>query len=287
MSLLGPQLEAFLAIVQHKTVHGAANTLYVTQTAVTQRIRALESKLQTTLFIRTRRGMFLTPEGEALLHYCQAVRDIEGETLAKITGVATQTEIQINITGPSSMMRSRVVAQCLPVMQEFPNLLIQFAINDTENRHLSLRNNASQLAIIQKEQVAREMESKILKPERYVLVCSQRWKNRKLHDIIQNERIIDFDPADQMTFNYLKHYHLLDKARHDRHFANRTELLAMLIAAGCGYGVLTTEFSKPYLEDKQLIILNSNKIYEYTLALAWYARPEPPRYFTALIKAIC
>ncbi len=83
MSLLSPQLQAFQAIVKYKTVHAAADTLNVTQTAVTQRIRALEEKLRVTLFIRTRRGMLLTSEGEALLRYCQAVRDIEGEALAK------------------------------------------------------------------------------------------------------------------------------------------------------------------------------------------------------------
>ena len=41
MSLLSPQLQAFLAVAEHKTVHGAAGDLYITQTAVTQRILSL------------------------------------------------------------------------------------------------------------------------------------------------------------------------------------------------------------------------------------------------------
>lgn len=46
MSLLPPALEAFLAIAQLKTVHGAARQLHMTQTAITQRIRSLESRLR-------------------------------------------------------------------------------------------------------------------------------------------------------------------------------------------------------------------------------------------------
>src|SRR5262245_44627485 len=106
MSLLSPQLEAFVTIARHKTVHGAAVALHITQTAVTQRIRMLESRLGTTLFIRTRRGMMLTTEGEALLRYCQAASELEGEALAIIQGAAKETAIRFCITGPTSIMHS-------------------------------------------------------------------------------------------------------------------------------------------------------------------------------------
>src|SRR4051812_25265264 len=98
MSLLSPQLEAFLAITKYKTVHGAARELGITQTGVTQRIRALEFQLSTTLFIRSRKGMAPTTEGQALLRYCQAARDLEGEALAKIQHAATKTEVRVAVT---------------------------------------------------------------------------------------------------------------------------------------------------------------------------------------------
>jgi predicted transcriptional regulator len=63
MILLDPQLHAFEAIVKTGTVHAAAKLLHLTQTAVTQRLRMLEQRMKTTLFIRSRRGMQLTTEG--------------------------------------------------------------------------------------------------------------------------------------------------------------------------------------------------------------------------------
>lgn len=286
MSLLSPQLQAFMAVAKYKSVHGAASAIHITQTAVTQRLHLLEVKLSTTLFIRSRRGMILTPEGEALLRYCHAVHELEGEALAKITGAGIENDIRICITGPSSIMRSRIISQCFSVMKQFPHLLIHFDINDLENRIRSLRSGDSQLAVIHKEDLISEMEHKLLKPEYYVLVCTSAWKKRHLKNIIQTEHIVDYDPNDQITFNYLKHYNLFEFAKHERHFANRTDALAMMLAEGYGYGVLTKEFAEPYVKQKQLMILNSGKMYETNLILAWYKRPEPPHYFSALIAAI-
>lgn len=286
MSLLSPQLEAFVAITKYHTVHAAAVDLHITQTAVTQRIRGLETKLKTTLFTRTRRGMLLTSEGEALLRYCHAAIDLEGQAMAHIGGAATETEIRVCITGPSSFMRSRIIPQCFPVMDKFPNLLMHFDVTDKEERDKTLRAGTAEFALVQHESLAREMQHKILEPEKYVLVCSSQWGKRKLHDIIREERIIDFTPHDQMTFNYLKQHKLFDLARLERHFVNRTESLAMMLIAGYGYSLLTKEFSQPYIERKQLIILNEGKIYKNVMALAWYERPEPPGYFKAIIDAI-
>jgi len=286
MSLLGPQLEAFLAIIKHKTVHGAAGSIHLTQTAVTQRIRALERLLRTTLFIRSRRGMLPTPAGEALLHYCQVVKELEGSTLAKIQGAGLDTEIELSIQAPTSIMRARVIPSCFPIMKSFPNLLMHFDVNDVDNQHQALRAGQVDFAILKEEYLTAEMKFKKLMPEQYVLVCSTKWQDKKLADIIANERIVDFGPSDQVTNNYLKQENLFEQAKHGRYFVNRTDALASLVMEGVGYTTLATEFALPYVKNKQLIILNSGKTFDISPLLAWYDRPEPPKYFSAIIEAI-
>jgi DNA-binding transcriptional LysR family regulator len=285
MRLLDPQLEAFLAVVKNKTVHGAADDIHLTQTGVTQRIRTLEKRLSTSLFVRSRRGMFLTKEGEALLRYCQQVEQLEGEALSSITGAGIEKIISIGITGPTTIIHSRIISPCIKVAKKFPHLLLKFDINDNENCVNSLRRGDNQLAIIEHGYLSDEMEHKILRPELYVLVASPKWKKRNLHEVIKNERIIDFDERDQMTFNYLKQYDLFNAANKDRHFANRTSTLSIMIADELGYGVLPLEFAKPYINNRQLILLNAGKTYTHALALAWFSRHQQPNYFSALIKA--
>ena len=285
MRLLSPQLQAFLAIVKYKTVHAAAIALHLTQTAVTQRLRTLEIKLSTSLFVRTRRGMLLTIEGEALLRYCNEVQELEGEALSFITGTGIEKNVSICMTGPTTIMHSRIIPQCTPIMNQYPRLLIRFDINDNDNGINALRQGMSQLAIIERGSFSNEMEYKDLKPEHYILVASSKWKKRRLLDIIKNERIIDFEPNDQMTFNYLKHYDFFENANKERHYVNRTDTLALMITNELGYGVLPFEFAKPYLASKQLITLNTGKTYPHLLLLAWFPRHQQPNYFSALIEA--
>ena len=286
MSLLSPQLLAFIKIAENKTVHGAAAELFLTQTAVTQRIRSLEQSLKTTLFIRTRKGMLLTQEGEALLRYCQASIELEEEALANIQGSGVDSEIEIKISSPTSIMKSRIIPNCVKIIQKFPNLLINFNSSDLDDLHLKLRAAETDFAIIQKDQLSKEMKYKNLNPEQYVLVCSSKWKNKKLTDIIKYERIIDFEKSDQITINYLKKYNLYHKAKNKRYFANRTDNLALLVSEGIGYTTLPKEFAVPYLKNNKLIILNNNHIYNTNPILAWYDRPEPPEYFSEIIKLI-
>ena len=286
MSLLSPSLEAFIAVTHYKTVHGAASAIHITQTAVTQRIKILEAKLRTTLFIRTRRGMVLTQEGEALIRYCQAAKSLEGEALAIIQGAGVQSDVEISITAPSSIMRSRIIPECVLVLKKFHHLRMRFDIDDIENRYQKLKMGRVDFAIIQQENAAREMMTKNLKLEHYILVGPSAWKNRKLRDIVSTESIIDFDVSDQMTFNYLKYYELFDIAKHARHYVNHTESLAMMVSAGLGYTTLTREFAAPYLKNGSLIALNSGKTQSHSYLLAWYPRPEPPPYFSAIVDAI-
>src|SRR5918996_6113957 len=67
------QLRQFLAVVDHGTVHRAAEHLFVAQPSVTQTIRRLESELGTELFIRRGRGLVLSPSGAALVEPAREV----------------------------------------------------------------------------------------------------------------------------------------------------------------------------------------------------------------------
>jgi DNA-binding transcriptional LysR family regulator len=285
MKLLSPPIQAFFMTAQLGTVHAAARALHVTQTAVTQRIKMLEKRLSTSLFMRTRKGMVLTNEGEALLRYCYSFQELEGEALSNVMNSGTDSTVSVCITGPNTIMQSRIIPGCTSVMKKFPNLLMEFDINDNHDRVSSLRSGKCQLAIIEHSCLSEEMEYKKLKPEKYILVASAKWKNRSVIDIVKNERIIDFNHHDKMTHDYLKKYELIHHANKDRHFTNGTDALASLISAGVGYGVLPLEFVESYLANNQLIVLNNGKAYRYEIVLAWYPRHQQPKYFSHLISA--
>ena len=60
-------LQAFLAVVEHKTVRKAADRLDMVPSAVSQSLAGLEAQLGVDLFDRERRPMRLTPAGRRLV----------------------------------------------------------------------------------------------------------------------------------------------------------------------------------------------------------------------------
>lgn len=285
-ALMNPNLDAFMAVAKFKSVHAAARTIHISQTALTQRLQKLEEKLGITLFLRTRRGMNLTSEGEKLLRYCLVMNDFSNDILADIIHAGTKTPQRVQISGPSSIMNTRIIPRCLKIMRQYPTLYINFDIDDTDNLIMALRTGISQFAIIAPNKIKSDMMTSPLNAEKYLLVAGSCWKGRKLSEIITNEHIIDFDESDHTTINYLKHFKLYHLAQRERLFINRSELLVEMLINGFGYGVLTKEFAKKYINRTELIELNSGKTYDNSLLLAWYHRPDPPNYFSAIIKAI-
>ena len=86
--MLLAQIEAFLTIAERRSVSAAAAVLYVTQPALTTRIKKLERELGIELFVRTPRGMRLTAEGRAFRPHAQrAVQSLaEGRELLREPG---------------------------------------------------------------------------------------------------------------------------------------------------------------------------------------------------------
>ncbi len=77
------QVEGFLEVARRQNLSRAAEALFITQPALTARLRALEVEVGSALFRRGRRGMTLTEAGRAFLPYAErAVRALRDGTSA-------------------------------------------------------------------------------------------------------------------------------------------------------------------------------------------------------------
>lgn len=115
------QLRYFLAVVDHGSVHRAAEHLFVAQPSMTQSIRRLEAELGTELFLRQGRGLVLSPSGVALVDPArEVVRSLEvaRETVAAVDGLRGG--------------RLRIVSMPSQVVSPLTGLLATFAGNYPE-----------------------------------------------------------------------------------------------------------------------------------------------------------
>lgn len=117
----------------------ASKKLYISQSAVSQSIKALEGKLSQTLFIRSTKKVRLTPEGEILLRHIEPaislIRRGESQLLESIT-----TGGQIRIAASDTICRYFLVPYIERFHQALPNLHIKI-INATSIRCVDILKN--------------------------------------------------------------------------------------------------------------------------------------------------
>ncbi|MFX1674736.1 LysR family transcriptional regulator [Paraburkholderia sp. A2WS-5] len=119
------QLHAFVVIASSGSLGRAAETLHVTQPALSRAIRRLEEEVGAPLFERHTRGMHLTAVGEALLpHAILLQREAEQarEEIDAMRGLARGT-IRCGAVGS---IASLVLPQAVSgVLQKWPNLRVE------------------------------------------------------------------------------------------------------------------------------------------------------------------
>ncbi|MFJ2441546.1 MULTISPECIES: LysR family transcriptional regulator [unclassified Streptomyces] len=102
------RLRVLRAVADHRTVTAAAAALYLTPSAVSQQLAALEQETRHTLLTRSGRGVRLTAAGEILLVHTHAVlaqlERAEAELAAYAGGVAGEITVAAFATGIAEVL---------------------------------------------------------------------------------------------------------------------------------------------------------------------------------------
>lgn len=120
------QLEYFLAVAKELNFTRAAEKMYVSQTAVTQQIHALEEQLGVTLFDRTKRKVSLTPAGKVF--YGEALALLKRMELAK----ERTREVSSGFTGnlvigfTVGMGNTKAADRIQDFNSKYPNISLRF-----------------------------------------------------------------------------------------------------------------------------------------------------------------
>ena len=102
----------------------ASRQLYISQSAVSQSIKALEQKLGHALFIRNTKRVELTPEGETLFRHVQPAVNLLIQGEQQITNVTT-LEAPLRIGASDTICRYFLVPYLQRFHSEFPHIHIK------------------------------------------------------------------------------------------------------------------------------------------------------------------
>src|SRR5258705_5973479 len=96
-------LQTFLTVAEAGQISEAARRLHLSQPTVTGHIRRLEANLETTLFIRSAKGVYLTERGA---HLRESVQDVFAELEQILQDLDRTREVNGTLTlGPAQLWR--------------------------------------------------------------------------------------------------------------------------------------------------------------------------------------
>lgn len=156
------QLEYIIAVEEEKSISKAAERLFITPSALSQQLKKLEMELNTRLFIRSRHGMSLTPEGNLYLSGAKAMLAVKNQALEKIRSLDPKQRRNAVIT--IALNRNFYTFFQTYIMSEFENRfpyteLQPVLVTDTSAKAEVLKGNADMGFIIASGVTASSLEA--------------------------------------------------------------------------------------------------------------------------------
>lgn len=130
-------LRTFLEVAKTRHFGHAAENLFLTQSAVSSRIKQLENMVGTPMFTRSRNNILLTSAGERLLPHAENLL-ASWQVAIQEVGVPTKKNIQVSIGGTSNLWDTFLQSLLPKLASSFPTLYIRSEINRTEHLVRSL-----------------------------------------------------------------------------------------------------------------------------------------------------
>ncbi len=145
------KLEIFVRVAEAGSLSQAAAQLRMTQSGVSQHIKALEDGLGTPLFERRRRGVRLTPAGQRLYDYSGAIFRLVAEAELAVTDVRGLREGRLTI-GATPGVSAYLLPEWVQTFGErYPNLTVIAQTATTPVLIGELRGGQMDLAVIEGE----------------------------------------------------------------------------------------------------------------------------------------
>ena len=126
------QLRYFVAVAEQRSFTKAANQYYLSQTAVTQQVRALEDALGVQLLDRNSRPVSLTPAGAVFLTEAKAILERMNSAVSRTRDASTGLVGSVRIGYTKGYERSDLSNKLRAFHRDYPNILLTCFRCDTD-----------------------------------------------------------------------------------------------------------------------------------------------------------
>jgi DNA-binding transcriptional LysR family regulator len=289
------QLQYFIAVAEEGTVSGAAQSLSISQSAVTEAIQELESDLGVMLFERHRRGLSITHKGHQFYrHAARILADVSDARRSFIEGEASNPgALQLGVT---SLVAGYVLSDLLARYRRAHPAVNVSAIEDNGDylEHLLIGGELDVAVMVisnLRDRVALQAEIFETSPYRLWLPLGHRLASADIihvSDIVPEPLImLTVDETEENTGKLLAAF----SAKPNVAFRTRSvEAVRSLVATGAGIALLPDLVYRPWsLEGDRIESRDvSGALPVVQVGMVWRrgsALPQAARDFIGLVQA--
>lgn len=251
-------IEALAKVVQEGGFERAGKALFLTQSAVSQRVRQLEDQCGQLLLTRSSPPS-PTAAGKALLKHYQQVSLLEQGLRDSLTLQQEQSRATVAIGINADSLHYWFIDALRPIMAEM-NLLIDLRVDDQEQTHRYLREGEVVGCVSNEPKPIQGCRVERLGSMGYHLLAAPDFPRRWFPEGITGEAVAEapavlFNRNDRLHAQFLKRHLQLEDISFPAHYIPAPEPFVQMIAQGYCYGMVPDWQAGPLLKANTLIEL--------------------------------
>jgi DNA-binding transcriptional LysR family regulator len=141
-------LKAFIAVAEQDSFSKAAQRLHITQPAVSKRIQALENELDTRLFDRIGKRVYLTDAGSLLRPRAESLLREMTDTQRLLRNLKREVGGVLSLATSHHVGLHRLAPALKTFTRRFPDVRLDIRFEDSEAAHELVRRAESELAVV-------------------------------------------------------------------------------------------------------------------------------------------
>lgn len=241
------QLEYFVNAAETLNFTSTAKKFYISQTAITQQIKALEDHLGEELFYRKNKKLSLTPVGKVFYQECKAILIRTSDALEKVHLAANGIIGDLRIGVIDGYEKTNISDSIRNFHNEYPNVSLKFVIKSYRELWSMLENNDLDIIFNTIFESFNEERYSRIKIEDYpvmtVLHPTHPLSGRNIINIkdFYNENFIalSFDDKDMKYENSILNYmNISDIKPNIIQYSNDIETILLMVSSGLGIALI-------------------------------------------------
>lgn len=279
------QLKVFQAVARHLNYSKAAETLFLTQPAVSMQIKQLEENCGMPLFEQIGKRIYLTDAGKEFEHYCRIINaqlDELDTVFEELKGVE-RGHLHLSVASTANPFCTHLLAE---FRKRVPHLTVSLDVTNRKGLIRQLEYNETELVVMGQPPEGLDVYAEPFMDNPLVVIASPEHRLARERKIAL-ERLKDepFVVREKSSGTRISMERFFDEAGIELQASiemRSNEALQQAVQAGLGLGIVSRHTLELELETHRLVILDVER---FPIMRQWYLVHRTGKHLTPIARA--